>query len=373
MKRAAWVAGLRGPGRAWAWLLLSALCLAGCRLAERPPLPTLVPTAEPAGTFALAADAGAIGPKREDVPATFTPAAVLHRAGITTREVTATPPPTATMEPSATPVALPIGFAKPAYPYRAQPPESVPCGDQGLIYRSAIPGSADGSEIPYHVYLPPCYGLDGRAYPVLYLLHGSIQTDSHWPDLGLVEYANAGIRSGRYPSFIAIMPYSGRLGNMTSGGPKSVEGKIVDKLIPAIDDLFCTWPEAAGRSIGGISRGGYWALEIAFRQPQLFGAVSGHSSHLRFETDSARYNPLATYAASDLANTRIWLDRGETDFLRNGQDQLHERLTAAGIEHEYRVNPGGHSNAYWADHLPEYLDWHLALWPHEGDAYIRCP
>ncbi len=370
MKRTASVAGHRRPGRAWAWLLLSALCLAGCRLAEQPPLPTLVPTAIPAGNIALAADAVVL--EQEDVPATFTPAAVLHQAGIATREVTATPPPTATMEPSATPLALPISFVNSTYPYRARPPESVPCGDQGLIYRSSIPGGADGSEIPYHVYLPPCYGLDGRTYPVLYLLHGSIQTDSHWLDLGLAEYANAGIRSGRYPSFIAIMPYSGRLGNMTSGGPNSVEGRIVGKLIPAIDDLFCTWPEAAGRSIGGISRGGYWALEIAFRQPQLFSAVSGHSSHLRFETDSARYNPLATYATVDLANTRIWLDRGETDFLRNGQDLLHERLTAAGIEHEYRINPGGHSNAYWAQHLPEYLDWHLALWPHEGEAYGRC-
>jgi enterochelin esterase-like enzyme len=208
---------------------------------------------------------------------------------------------------------------------------------------------------------------------VLYLIHGSIQTDSHWPDLGLAEYADAGISTGRYPPFIAIMPYSGRLGNMSSGGSNSVEGKIVGDLLPAVDDIYCTWNEATGRSIGGISRGGYWALEIAFRYPELFGAVSGHSSHLRFETDPARYNPLATYATADLSSTRIWLDRGEKDFLRTGQDQLHERLTEAGIVHEYRVNPGGHSDVYWAEHLPEYLDWHLALWPDDRDVYPPCP
>jgi enterochelin esterase-like enzyme len=191
-------------------------------------------------------------------------------------------------------------------------------------------------------------------------------------DLGLADYADAGISSGRYPPFIAIMPYSDRLGNITSGGPNSVEGNIINDLVPAVDDALCTWPAAAGRSIGGISRGGYWALEIAFHHPELFGAVSGHSSHLRFETDPARYNPLATYASSDLSNTRIWLDRGEKDFLRVGQDQLHDSLTAAGIDHVYQVNPGGHSDVYWADHLAEYLDWHLALWSHDRDSYEPC-
>jgi enterochelin esterase-like enzyme len=308
-----------------------------------------------------------------EVPVTFTPAAVSLEAGVTTREVTATPSPTPTAEPSATPIVIPAAYANPStWPLRTTVPESVPCGDKGLAFQSSVAKTDTSSEINYHVYLPPCYGLDGRVYPVLYLIHGSIQTDSHWLDLGLADYADGGIRSGRYPPFIAIMPFSGRLGNMTSGGQNSVEGNIVGHVLPAIDALFCTWPEAAGRSIGGISRGGYWALEIAFRYPELFGAVSGHSSHLRLETDPARYNPLATFNTADLSNTRIWLDRGEKDFLRVGQDQLHDSLSAAGIEHEYRVNPGGHSDAYWAEHLPEYLDWHLALWPHDRDLYAPC-
>jgi len=372
LKRLA-VAGGRRPSLALAAALLLVMLLAGCRLAELPALPTLVPTVEPVAAALLETAPGALLSDPRQVPATFTPSALILQAGIATREVTPTPAPTATPEPSATPAALPATFFKrAALPYRDAPPESVPCGDKGLAYRSLLPGNVDGGEIAYHVYLPPCYGLDGRAYPVLYLIHGAIQTDSHWLDLGLADYADAGIHSGRYPAFIAIMPYSGRLGNMTSGGPNSVEGNIVDRLIPAIDDLFCTWPEAAGRAIGGISRGGYWSLEIAFRHPDLYGAVSGHSSHLRFETDPARYNPLATYASADLSNTRIWLDRGQTDFLRAGQDQLHELLTAAGVDHEYWVNAGGHSDSYWAQHLPEYLDWHLALWPHDRESYPPC-
>ena len=355
----------------WSWLSLAPLLflLLGCRSLDLQPLPTLAPTAEPLGPVAITI-ADPLTMDRDPVPVTFTPAGLSFQAGITTRAVTPTPIPTITAQPSATPLVLPAVFPKLTnVSFRAAPPETVPCGDQGLTFR----GSTPDKNIAYHAYLPPCYGLEGRAYPVVYLIHGSIQNDSHWLDLGLAEYADAGINSGRYPPFIAIMPYSGRLGNISSGGPKSVEGNTIGDIIPAIDSLFCTWNEAAGRSIGGISRGGYWALEIAFRNPALFGAVSGHSSHLRHETDPARYNPLTTYATADLAHTRIWLDRGEKDFLRVGQDQLHESLTSAGIPHEYRVNPGGHGDAYWAEHLPEYLDWHLALWPHDGEVYPSCP
>jgi enterochelin esterase-like enzyme len=207
---------------------------------------------------------------------------------------------------------------------------------------------------------------------VLYLIHGSIQEDTHWLDLGLAQYADAGIEQGRYPPFIVVMPNSGYLGNLSSGGEKSIEGIIVNYLLPFVDHNFCSWSEARGRNIGGISRGGYWALEIAFSNPDLFGATAGHSTHLRLETDPEKYNPLATYAWADLRNMRIWMDRGEKDFLRTGQEQLHASLEAAGITHEYQVNPGGHSDVYWTDHIGDYLDWHSASWPRERELYPPC-
>lgn len=168
------------------------------------------------------------------------------------------------------------------------------------------------------------------------------------------------------------MPYNGSIGNSTSGNDHSIEGITVNYLIPYIDATYCSWQAAAGRGIGGISRGGYWALEIAFRHTDLFSAVSGHSSHLRFETDEARYNPLATYARADLSHMRIWLDWGETDFLRPGQQQLHQSLADAGIIHQAFVNSGGHNDAYWLAHLAEYLNWHTAVWPRNRGNYPPC-
>ncbi len=355
------------PWRIFA-LLLVAGWLLGC--AQQPI--TLLPTRVPAVNTPVIPPA--IPPAREplDLPATFTPEVGLLVAGIVTRERTPTPLPTATPQPSPTPVAVQIVYAPSSAPYRDEPLTATPCTGQGVVYRSRFPSQIDGPWRDYHIYLPPCYGQDGRAYPVIYLIHGSIQSDTHWLNLGLAAHADAGIASGRLAPFIAVMPFNGQLGNITSGGAKSIEAITVDYLLPYIDSAYCTWAAGQGRSIGGISRGGYWALEIAFRHPGLFAAVAGHSSHLRLETDPARYNPLVTYAEADLSNLRIWMDRGETDFLRPGQDQLHNNLLAAGIAHDYWVNPGGHSDNYWAGHIGQYIDWHVAAWPRERTAYPLC-
>lgn len=346
--------------------------LGGC-VSPPPSLPTLQPLAiVPASLLETAEPVDVL-------PPTFTPRPSPTAVPPTTPTLppteTATPTPLPTPTETATPNVIPdylLALNPVNAVYLEEPPLRVDCGDNGLLFRSRFPSAVGGPWRDYHAYLPPCYGQDGRTYPTLYLFHGSIQTDSHWADLGLAGHLDRGIAGGRYPPFIAIMPFNGREGNNTSGNDHSVEGITVNYLIPYIDATYCTWAEAAGRSLGGISRGGYWALMIAFRHTDLFTAVAGHSSHLRFETDVARYNPLATYAEADLSNMRIWLDWGERDFLRAGQQQLHHSLTEAGIAHEAHINGGGHNETYWMIHLQEYLDWHTAVWPRDRMHYPLC-
>ena len=257
-------------------------------------------------------------------------------------------------------------------PYFAEPPQSVACDESGLLFRSRFPSDVGGPLRSYHVYLPPCYGEDGRSYPTLYLFHGSIQTDLHWVDLGLVQQIERGLQDGDYPPFLVIMPNNGEIGNTTSGNDHSIEGITVNSLIPYVDANYCTWNEAEGRSIGGISRGGYWALMIAFRHEELFTAVSGHSSHLRYETDRAEYNPLSTYAEADLGNMNIWLDWGEKDFLRTGQTQLRNLLQEIDANLDVTINNGGHNDAYWLVHMRAYMDWHASQWPVNRLEYPPC-
>lgn len=275
---------------------------------------------------------------------------------------TATSTPTATATPTPNPMPPYLIAGEIVVPYVETPPGAVDCDGSGVLFRSRYPSDYGGPWRYYTAYLPPCYGQQGRTYPVLYLFHGSIQTDSQWAELGIPLLLGTGIKDGRYPPFLVIMPNNGELGNQTSGGDRSIEGVTVNTLIPFIDATYCTWATHDGRGMGGISRGGYWALMIAFRHPDLVRSVSGHSSHLRLETDSVTYNPLATYATADLTQMRIWLDWGEKDFLYYGQQTLHESLLAAHISHEAHINSGGHNQRYWEAHVQEYLDWHAAAW-----------
>ena len=318
------------------------------------------------------------------LPATYTPfPSSTPLAGVA--NLLGTPAATSTLPPAAVipiadlpPTITATPFKPPDYllqyvevRYVEQPPVAVDCDGKGFVFTSRFPSKVGGAW-PYHAYLPPCYGHDGRVYPVLYLLHGSGHTDAQWVELGLPQHMNQGLMEKRYPPFIVIMPAGGTLNDTTSGGTRSVEGVVIENLIPWVDANFCTWNSREGRSIGGLSRGGYWALMMAFRHPELFGAVAGHSSQLRLDVDPPQYNPLATYSSADLSNMRIWMDWGEHDFLRPGQKRLHAALMNAGIPHTAQVFPGGHANYYWYAHVREYLDWHAESWPLERDVYPVC-
>lgn len=277
------------------------------------------------------------------------------------------------------PTSVPTPFVAPIYLRRTVtvqqydlPPLTTECGEQGTVFKSQYPSTIVGSSRSYHAYLPPCYGQDGRAYPVLYLLHGSGWTDKQWVELGIAQHIDAGIREGRYPPFVAIMPDDSDINDRTSGGTRSVEGVFLEDLLPYVESNFCAWQSREGRALAGISRGGYWALMLAFRHTDLFSAVSGHGSQLRLEVDPAQYNPLALYTAVDLSDLSIWLDWGEYDFLRAGQIRLHEGLMTAGIPHQATVNPGGHSQSYWYANVQSYLDWHAQHWPMAREAYPAC-
>lgn len=348
-------------------LSLCLLLFSGCLPTQAlPPLPTRHPVATVPAT----------PHQPTPIPPTFTPLPA-HTATPQPPTATTTPiPATATPKPTltATPDVIPdFLFANTGdIPELETPPATTDCDGTGVVFRSRFPSQIGGAPRRYAAYLPPCYGQDGRSYPTLYLFHGSIQTETHFLDLGLAHHVDQGIANGRYPPFIVIMPFNGNLGNITSGGPKSIEAITVDELLPYVESNFCTWRDRDGRSLGGISRGGYWALMLAFRHTDLFTAVAGHSSHLRFETDGEKYNPLATYATADLSNMRIWLDWGETDFLRTGQQQLVAALSKAAIPHTATVNGGGHNDAYWQVHLREYLDWQTAVWPRGRSLYPTC-
>lgn len=223
-----------------------------------------------------------------------------------------------------------------------------------------------GREQIYRIYLPPCYNhptQSEKRYPVLYLFHGSVSNDSHWEDLGAVRVADEGFQAGTLPPMIMVMPdCDPNMYTNTSGGDKSLEGIIVNELVPFIDRTYHTDPRRESRAIGGISRGGVWSLEIGFRHPDMFYAVGGHSASLNVNLSGPAYDPIYLAADPAIKSLRIYLDVGDVDYTQPGSESLDRALTLAGVEHTFVIFQGDHVDSSWAAHMAEYLDFYAQGW-----------
>jgi enterochelin esterase-like enzyme len=253
---------------------------------------------------------------------------------------------------------------------------SLPSGCQtpaGEMFISAMPSAIQGYPVPYRVFMPPCYELTHLRYPYVILLHGSNSSDELWDSLGVDEAIVRGVALGRLPPMAVVMPWGGELANTnTFGAGASWEYVVTDELIPFVESVYCLQNIREGRAIGGISRGGFWAFEIAFRHPESFSALGGHSPYFDLYHAPPTHNPL------DLAQApppqplfRLWMDRGKDDYAQLNIDRQHDNLTANNIPHTFMVYPvGEHENAYWSAHVDEYLRFYSETWRY--DTYPLC-
>ncbi len=260
---------------------------------------------------------------------------------------TATPIPTSTPEPTLTPWPTP-GCS-----------ETTGRIDAGRFPSAILPSN----QAAYAVYFPPCYDTRLR-YPVAYLMHGSPNFDErHWLDLGLKEALDRAIAARRVPPFVVVLPrgdVTGTFGN-TSGGGGSWEQVVVEELIPYVDTVYNTLATKEARAIGGISRGAVWALEIAFRHPDLFSAIGAHSSALAVSLAPPVFDPIQiaqTDQANALKGMRILLDAGDRDWALQQTAELHAILDQRGVPNTFVVGRGAHSADYWSSQMDTYVDFY---------------
>ncbi|MDX1992308.1 MAG: CapA family protein [bacterium] len=251
-------------------------------------------------------------------------------------------------------------------PLSAQPT----CGEtNGRSERTEFRVSEISTTMYFSVYLPPCYDQTGDDYPVIYLMHGSNDDDGQWLRIGLGEVLDARIMAGEIPPIIVVMPGGNWVANENEfGGVNTTWDDIfLRQVMPMAEGQYRIRANRAYRAIGGISRGGFWAYQIAFRNPVLFSAVGGHSAFFDLYHAPDEYNPLdLALNAPNLNRMRIWLDRGRDDYAAPGLDIMGERLVERGLEHTYMIYPEGqHYFTYWAEHIPDYLDFYTAPWREE--------
>lgn len=135
-----------------------------------------------------------------------------------------------------------------------------------------------GRTMKYNVILPKDYASSDTRYPVLYLLHGLTSNYAAWAFMGVRDYA------GLY-DLIIVMPDAGNSWYtnwaQSEGGQKNDwEDYMVNDLIEHVDGTYRTIAAREGRAINGLSMGGFGAIMLGLRHPDLFCSVGSHSGAL---------------------------------------------------------------------------------------------
>jgi enterochelin esterase-like enzyme len=227
--------------------------------------------------------------------------------------------------------------------------------EQGLIQETIPPQE-------YLIYLPPCY--DERTnlrYPVLYLLHGQTYTDDQWVRLGAVEVMDRLFLENEISPFIIVFP-DDRYWNVQAG--PGFGARLVDHLIPYVDQNYRTLASRNYRAIGGMSRGAGWALRLGLQRWNLFGTLGLHSL-AAFGDD----RPYLAYWLDEIPSEswpNIFIDTGESDSELGFNSLFENTLTQLGIPHEWHLYPGAHDEAYWQAHVEEYLRWYAEVWAEQA-------
>lgn len=224
-----------------------------------------------------------------------------------------------------------------------------------INYHSRSLGKASGM----FVALPE---IDGPLQ-VVYLLHGLSDDYTIWQRRTSIErYAD---RCG----LMVVMPDGGR--SFYCDLPYGNYEAHILETVRYIDHTFHTVQDAAGRGIGGLSMGGFGAMKLGLKYPELFGSVAAHSSALDvmrvleheymrgiFPAPPGPEDDCFALAAQPGPKPAIYFDCGVDDVLLEDSRRFHAHLQVLKIPHTYLEYPGTHSWEYWDEHIVEALAIH---------------
>ena len=232
--------------------------------------------------------------------------------------------------------------------------------------------------LPYNVILPTDYETSKTTrYPVLYLLHGLTGHYSDW-----VTRSNVADYAAAY-RMIVVTPEGNDSWYIDSATSK-YESYILRELIPDVQQRYRTIEARYGRSIAGLSMGGYGAIKFGLKSPFMFvfaASMSGAFVVPRLaekDTPESWVESLKVFGAlgsetrrandlfeiiEKLTPARIsslpyfYFDCGTDDLplIFSSNRELAALMLEKDIPHEFRQLPGDHSWAYWDRQVQEIL------------------
>lgn len=243
-------------------------------------------------------------------------------------------------------------------------PKDVPHGEVHMRwYHSKVTGLWRRAQI----YFPPSYDENAKVrYPVLYLQHGGGEDETGWVKQGKMNFILDNlIAEKKARPMIVVMDagYAYKPGEpavQEEGStrppvsPNHFEEVVVTDLIPMIDATYRTIPDRDHRAITGLSMGSGQALQIAFDHTDLFSWVGAFSCGALQNADpNSAYNGIwKDPAAFNKKFHLFFLSAGTKERHYGWIPELHQKLTAMGVNNVYFESPGT---------AHEWLNWRRAF------------
>ena len=156
--------------------------------------------------------------------------------------------------------------------------------DRAVVERVTLPADRELQvpALPAIVYLPPGYGAPGRRYPVVYLIHGHPGRAVDWFNGGRVTRAMDVLLADRMVQPMIVVAPTAAAGWAQDSecldatrGPK-FDTYLTRDVVGFVDATYDTVASAGGRAIGGMSSGGYCALNLGLRHQAEFSVILAH-------------------------------------------------------------------------------------------------
>jgi S-formylglutathione hydrolase FrmB len=225
--------------------------------------------------------------------------------------------------------------------------------------------------MPYRIVMPSSIS-PGQKLPVVYLLHGGGGGYRDWTNYSdVAKFAESGL--------ILVMPEgnSSYYTNSVEHPEDRYEDYIVSDVISEVESKYPVAPGRQNRAIVGVSMGGYGAVKIAMKHPELFAFAGGLSAAVDVPTrpfsikrvsqwrfHSTIFGPSGSQTRHDndpyaLARSvdpsripYLFLACGEQEGLLPANRKFAAILEERGFAYEFHTSPGDHNWLQWNAQLP---------------------
>ena len=213
------------------------------------------------------------------------------------------------------------------------------------------------------VYTPPGYESGKGAFPVLYLLHGSGDTEAGWTAIGRANLILDNlIAQGKAKPMIVVMPYGRAREDVylapfatANTQPDAFANDLLNDVIPMVEKFYRISGKPEQRAIAGLSMGGGQALQIGLHNLDKFHAIGAFSAALRAQNVEEQYKDVLGDAAGTNKKLKVfYIACGKADSLFEPAQSFDQILTKHEIKHSFVPSEEGHVWRNWRNYLTDF-------------------